>query len=67
MSTITTKEERKFGDVGQFADTLNRTTTITGLGGGLIRNGGLPENFIVVNPQFNTVTFHGNPDNSTYQ
>lgn len=54
------------GDIGQFADALNRNTVATGEGGGLIRNGGLPENFIVVNPQFNEVVLHGNPGNSTY-
>jgi hypothetical protein len=54
------------GDIGQFADALNRNTVATGQGGGLIRNGGLPENFIVVNPQFNEVVLHSNPGNSTY-
>jgi hypothetical protein len=54
------------GDIGQFADAMNRNTVATGEGGGLIRNGGLPENFIVVNPQFNEVVLHGNPGNSTY-
>jgi hypothetical protein len=54
------------GSVGQFAQTLNNSTTITGQGGGLVRNGGLPENFITVNPQFANVTLNGNPSNSTY-
>lgn len=54
------------GSVGQFANTLNTSTTITGQGGGLIRNGKLPENFVVANPQFNNVTLNGNPGNSTY-
>ena len=54
------------GDVGQFADFLNRSTTVTGRGGGLVRNGGLPENLIVVNPQFNTVSMYSNSGNSTY-
>ena len=39
---------------GQLADFLNRTTSITGKGGGFVRNSGLfPENFFVHNPQFN--------------
>jgi hypothetical protein len=55
------------GDVGQFANFLNTSTTVTGQAGGLLRNSGLfPENFIVVNPQFLTVRLDGNPGNSTY-
>jgi hypothetical protein len=54
------------GDVGQFANLLNTSTTVTGQGGGLVRNGGLPDNFIVVNPQFQSVTLNGNSPNSTY-
>jgi len=55
------------GNVGQLADFLNRSTNITGKGGGFVRNSGLfPENFFVVNPQFNTATLHGNLSNSTY-
>jgi len=54
------------GDVGQFANLLNTSTTVTGQGGGLVRNGGFPENFIVVNPQFQSVTLNGNSPNSTY-
>jgi len=55
------------GNVGQLADFLNRNTSITGKGGGFVRNSGMfPENFFVPNPQFNTVTLHGNLSNSTY-
>jgi hypothetical protein len=32
----------------------------------LLRNAKLPENFIVVNPQFGSVALHGNNDNSIY-
>ena len=32
----------------------------------MIRNAGLPDNFIVVNPQFRSLGIHGNNDNSTY-
>src|SRR5205823_4175950 len=42
------------GSVGQFASALNTQTTVTGQAGGLVRNGGFPENFIVVNPQFSS-------------
>jgi hypothetical protein len=54
------------GDVGQFADFLNRSTTVTGQGGGLVRNGGFPENLIVPNPQFNQVSMYSNSGNSSY-
>src|SRR5439155_8838986 len=55
------------GNVGQLADFLNRSTNITGKGGGFVRNSGMfAENFFVLNPQFNTVTLHGNLSNSTY-
>lgn len=54
------------GNIGQLADFLNRSTSITGKGGGFVRNGGLAENFFVVNPQYNTATVHGNLSNSTY-
>src|SRR5688500_5180748 len=36
------------GDVASFASFLNSSQAITGQAGGLLRNGGLPENFIVV-------------------
>jgi len=54
------------GNAGQLADFLNRSTNITGKGGGFVRNGGSPENFFVLNPQFQIVTLQSNPDNSTY-
>jgi hypothetical protein len=54
------------GNVGQLADFLNRSTNFTGQGGGILRNGGLPENFVVTNPQFNTVGIVSNPGTSTY-
>jgi hypothetical protein len=54
------------GNVGQFASALNTQTTVTGQAGGLVRNGGLPENFIVVNPQFSSVRLDTNLGNSTY-
>ena len=55
------------GNVGQFANFLNTSTTVTGIGGGLLRNSGLfPENFITVNPQFSAVVMQTNPSGSTY-
>jgi hypothetical protein len=54
------------GNAGAVADFLNRTTNVTGQGGGLIRNGRLPEDFLAFNPQFQGVGINGNPTNSTY-
>jgi hypothetical protein len=54
------------GNYGAVANSLNSSTAVTGQGGGLIRNGGLPENFIVNNPQFNNVTLSTNPGSSIY-
>jgi hypothetical protein len=54
------------GDVANFANWLNSTSALTGANGGLLRNAKLPENFIVVNPQFGSVALHGNNDNSIY-
>jgi len=54
------------GDAGAVAGFLNTTTLITGEGGGLIRNAGLPEDYLVFNPQFLTVGLNGNPSNSTH-
>lgn len=55
------------GNVGGLADFLNRSTSVTGQGGGFVRNSGLfPENFFTRNPQFNSVTLFSNPGSSTY-
>jgi hypothetical protein len=54
------------GDVGGLANYLNTTNNFTGVNGGILRNGGLPENFIVVNPQFGSVSLEGNNSSSTY-
>jgi hypothetical protein len=43
-------------DVGGFANFLN-SSTLAGPAGQLLRRAGLPENFVVVNPQFGTQTF----------
>ena len=63
------------GNAGAVADFLNRSTNavsavpnpnVTGKGGGFIRNGGLPEDFLVFNPQFQGAGINGNPSSSTY-
>jgi hypothetical protein len=59
------------GAVRDLADYLNRDSSFTGEVGGLVRRAGLPENFIVTNPQFGSRTFGGaaiigNLNNSTY-
>jgi hypothetical protein len=55
------------GNVGQFASLLNTTTAATTLGaGGIIKNGGLPDNWLVANPQYAAVVMNGNPGSSTY-
>ena len=65
-SNSTTRTQLANGSLGAFADFLNRNPLITGVPGGLLRNGGLPENFIVPDPQFATVEIGTNPANSTY-
>jgi hypothetical protein len=54
------------GNIGDLADFLNRSANITGVAGGFLRNGGLPENFFVVNPQFNRTELWLADGNSTY-
>ena len=52
-------------NVGEFAGGLN-TFSVAGERGFLLRWAGLPENWIVVNPQFGGANFTGNFANSTY-
>ena len=55
------------GSPAQLADFLNRSRNITNQGGGFVRNSGLfPENFFVLNPQFNGVMLYGSGGSSTY-
>jgi hypothetical protein len=54
------------GNFAAVANSFNTSTQITGQGGGLLQNGGLPPNFIVNNPQFSSVTFGNNPGSSIY-
>ncbi len=51
--------------VGAFANYVN-TQNVGGRNGGLLSTGGLPENFVVVNPQFASATLLGNYASSTY-
>jgi hypothetical protein len=53
-------------NVGGFANFLAYNTFVTGIRGGLIKNAGLPANFVVVNPQFGSDYLIGNFSNSTY-
>ncbi len=53
-------------NVGSFASYLNTSTQFTGEVGGLLRRAGLPENWIVANPQFDAARLTGNFANSTY-
>jgi len=55
-----------FNSAGAFAEYLNSTADFTGVPGGLVRRAGLPENFIVANPQFGEAVLTGNLANSTY-
>lgn len=54
-------------DVGGLASFLNSTTQITGQAGGLLRRVGLPENFIVANPQFASALLMSNYGSSSWQ
>ena len=54
------------GNVASFASTLNTSPTITNVAGGLLRNGGLPDNWLVPNPQYAAVVMNSNPGSSTY-
>jgi Carboxypeptidase regulatory-like domain len=53
-------------NVGGFAQFLAYNTFITGVRGGLLKNGGLPVNFVDANPQFGAVDLIGNFGNSTF-
>lgn len=54
------------GNVGGFATYLNNTNQFVGTRGDFLRRAGLPENFILANPQFAGVSLTGNFANSTY-
>lgn len=52
--------------VGTLASFLSNNNYLTGQNGGLLRNGGLPENFVSSNPQFASARLFGNLSNSYY-
>jgi hypothetical protein len=54
------------GNINSFANYLNTTANFSNSVGGLLRNGGLPENFIVKNPQFLNAHLYSNPGSSSY-
>ena len=55
------------GNVGAVASFINTNTSITGKGGGFIRNCRcLPEDYMVFNPQFASAGVNGNPGSSWY-
>src|SRR5206468_6370518 len=54
------------GNPAGVATYLNTNSSFTGVTGGMIRNGGLPENFIVANPQYLSAAISGALNNSTY-
>jgi hypothetical protein len=54
------------GNVGALANYLNTSTAGTSQGGGLYTTNGLPQNFLVLNPQFATVNYYDNSVGSTY-
>ena len=53
-------------DVAGFANAINFTPLVAGQNGGILRRVGLPENFIVANPQFGTAALTSNFGSSTY-
>jgi hypothetical protein len=54
------------GEVAELARFINSSRNGTGVAGGLLRRNGLPENFIMVSPQFSDAQIWGTGDNSTY-
>ncbi len=62
----TTRAQIANGNIGALANFLYASSAGTGEVGGLLRRNGFSDFFIKQNPQFNSVTFQGNPGNSTY-
>jgi len=65
-TNTTTRAMLANGNVGALANFLNTSTAGTSKGGGLYTTNGLPQNFIVLNPQFATVNYYDNSASSTY-
>lgn len=53
-------------DVAGFASAIHITPLVPGQNGGILRRVGLPENFVVANPQFGAATLASNFGSSTY-
>ncbi len=53
-------------NVATFAEYLNTNTQFTGVRGGILRRVGLPENFVMANPQFSSARLIGNYANSSF-
>lgn len=54
------------GNVSGFVSRLNSSVELTNEVGGLLRRNGYPENFVVANPQFDSVQLRSNPGSSAY-
>src|SRR5262249_39083191 len=63
-TNTTTRAQLATGNVGGFLDFLNTNNT-GGSRGNLLRKNGFPENYIVANPQYGTVSMLDNLGNST--
>jgi hypothetical protein len=49
-----------------FVEYFNTNTAFSGVRGGLLRRAGLPENFVIANPQFSSARLASNVANSNY-
>jgi hypothetical protein len=66
-STSTALAQGNFsGIAGTLATTNGILTVPAGTLGGVLRAGGMPENFLYANPQFSSVSFYGNNNHSNY-
>jgi hypothetical protein len=62
----TTKAYLNANNVGAFAAWLNTTNSFTNIRGGLLSRAGLPDNWIVVNPQYSSVSIVNATARSSY-
>ncbi|MBL8229320.1 MAG: carboxypeptidase regulatory-like domain-containing protein [Bryobacterales bacterium] len=65
-ANTTTQGHLAGNNAGAFAAYLNSTPYLTNVRGGLLRNGGFPENWIVANPQFDSARLTSNYAASSY-
>jgi hypothetical protein len=65
-SNANTRDFFAFNNPGGFANYLNTTNNFVTARGGLLRRAGLPENFIVANPQFASARLTSNIASSSY-